>query len=224
MTHAFRPWMSVLVFAVTLAGVEAPAFAQNVAANPPAFVGKIWVATDPEAAPGTLRIFTADGALLMTSCTETYRVARGTRSGSRVRWQEDSERIDAQVSGGIRDLTLTLALRGGPKVEHYRLATSPLLCGDLRPAPDPSAWTIVANTGAPPTLTGLTGTVHHLDIEGGTWVIRDAAGTQFNPMNLPVAFRVEGLAVELDARRRDDLVSIAMTGPLLQIVRIRRRP
>lgn len=77
--------------------------------------------------------------------------------------------------------------------------------------------------GAPPTITGLTGTVRHLDVEGGVWVIRDEAGTQFTPAALPEAFRVDGLAVELDARRRDDMVSTSMTGPLVEIVRIRRR-
>lgn len=134
MTPTFRSCLGALVFAATLTRVTAPVLAQGTARDLSAFVGKVWIATDPEAAPGTLRVFTADGALLMTSCTETYRVARWTRSGNRIRWQEDTERIDAQVRGGVRDLTLTLDLRGGPKVEHYRLATAPLLCGDLRPA------------------------------------------------------------------------------------------
>ena len=32
------------------------------------FVGKIWIATDPSAAPGTFRIFLPDGTLVMDLC------------------------------------------------------------------------------------------------------------------------------------------------------------
>jgi hypothetical protein len=69
----------------------------------------------------------------------------------------------------------------------------------------------------------LAGTVHRLDIEGGVWVIRDAQGTNYQPTNLPDAFRTEGMSVEAEARRRDNLVSIGMTGTLVDVVRIRQR-
>lgn len=215
---------TVVMAAVLAATAGATMRAQSGAATS-AFVGKMWVATDADAAPGSLRVFTADGTLLMTSCTETYRTARWTRvSARRIRWQEDTASIEADVSGGARELTLTLHLRGGTKVEHYRLASAPFVCGDLRPTPEPNAWVVVAPSGPAPTLTGRRGTVRHLEIEGGVWVIRDEAGTQFSPSNLPEAFRADGLAVEFDARRRDDMVSTGMTGPLIEIVRIRRRP
>jgi heat shock protein HslJ len=77
--------------------------------------------------------------------------------------------------------------------------------------------------GSGPTV-HITGTVHHLDLEGGVFVIRDADGTQYNPVNLPDAFRVDGMAVEVDARRRDDMASIGMVGPLVELLRIRSRP
>lgn len=217
-------WTSSIAFATTLAGVSVSSADAQSGGSAAAFVGKVWVATDADAAPGTLRVFAADGTLLMTSCGETYRLARWTRSGRRVSWQEDTARIDADVSGGARELTLTLRLRDGAKVEHYRLATVPFLCGDSRPAPGPEAWVVVASGGLPATIAGRAGAVHHLEIEGGLWVIRDAGGTQFSPTNLPEAFKVEGLAVEFDARRRDDMVSVGMSGPLIEIVRIRRRP
>lgn len=70
----------------------------------------------------------------------------------------------------------------------------------------------------------ITGTVHHLNLEGGLYVIRDAQGTNYNPVNLPKAIRVEGMAVEADARRRDDMASIGMVGPLVELLRIRRQP
>ena len=79
------------------------------------------------------------------------------------------------------------------------------------PSPDPGAVERIA------------GTVHHLDVEGGLFVIRDAAGTQYHPTNLPEAFRHEGMAVEADARRRDDMMSIGMVGPMIELLRVRQR-
>ena len=70
----------------------------------------------------------------------------------------------------------------------------------------------------------ISGTVHHLDLEGGLFVIRDTKGTQYNPVNLPDAIRVEGMAVETVARRRGDMASIGMVGPLVELLRIRSRP
>lgn len=81
--------------------------------------------------------------------------------------------------------------------------------------PDPS--------GSGPT-DQISGTIRYLDLEGGLYVIQDAEGTSYNPMNLPEAFRVEGMAVEAEARRRDDIASIGMVGPVVELLRIRRRP
>jgi hypothetical protein len=69
----------------------------------------------------------------------------------------------------------------------------------------------------------LAGTVHHLDLEGGLYVIRDAQGAQYKPTNLPATYQREGLAVEVEARRRDDMASIGMVGPLIELIRIRER-
>ena len=68
----------------------------------------------------------------------------------------------------------------------------------------------------------LAGTVHRMDVEGGLYVIRDATGTSYNPTNLPTEFRVDGLAVEADATRRDDVVSIGMVGTMVDLRRIRK--
>lgn len=48
--------------------------------------------------------------------------------------------------------------------------------GWVEPTPQP--------VGSGPAL-HITGTVHHLDLEGGLFVIRDTQGTQYNPVNLP---------------------------------------
>ena len=86
------------------------------------------------------------------------------------------------------------------------------------------AWTEVMPS--PPEagqLLRMTGTVRRVELEGGVWVVRDSAGTTFNPTNLPAAFQREGLAVEVEARRRDDMASIGMVGPIVEIIRIRSR-
>ena len=67
------------------------------------------------------------------------------------------------------------------------------------------------------------GTVQYVDLEGGLFVIRDAQGVQYNPTNLPQAFRRDGMLVEAEAQRRDDIASIGMVGPIIELLRIRAR-
>jgi heat shock protein HslJ len=69
----------------------------------------------------------------------------------------------------------------------------------------------------------ISGTVRHLDLEGGIYVIEDATGTRYNPTNLPEEFRTDGKAVEAEGTRRDDMVSIGMVGPMVELRRIRER-
>jgi heat shock protein HslJ len=66
------------------------------------------------------------------------------------------------------------------------------------------------------------GLVRHLDLEGGLFVIEDADGPRYYPINLPPTFQLDGLPVEAEARPRDDLASIGMVGPLVELVRIRK--
>ena len=68
----------------------------------------------------------------------------------------------------------------------------------------------------------LGGTVRHVELEGGLFVIDAADGTRYVPTNLPKAYQVDGLALEAEARRRDDMASIAMVAPLVELVRIRK--
>ena len=75
-----------------------PPAAPPASAAPLAFVGTIWLSSDPAAVLGTMRIFLADGTLVMDSCFETYRLARWeVLDGRRVAWQEDTARIEAEV-------------------------------------------------------------------------------------------------------------------------------
>jgi heat shock protein HslJ len=68
----------------------------------------------------------------------------------------------------------------------------------------------------------LGGTVRHVELEGGLFVIDAADGTRYVPTNLPPDYQVDGLALEAEARRRDDMASIAMVAPLVELVRIRK--
>ena len=70
----------------------------------------------------------------------------------------------------------------------------------------------------------LGGTVRHVELEGGLFVIDAADGTRYVPTNLPADYRLDGLALEAEARRRDDMASIAMVAPLVELVRIRKAP
>ena len=98
------------------------------------FVGKTWLSTDSSAPRGTIRIFLPDGTLLMDSCGETYRLARWTSiDASRIAWDEDGARIEADVSQAAADvLELRLQLKSEVKVERYRLAQVPYVCPDSR--------------------------------------------------------------------------------------------
>ncbi|HZM27250.1 MAG TPA: hypothetical protein VFB89_07825 [Gemmatimonadales bacterium] len=69
----------------------------------------------------------------------------------------------------------------------------------------------------------VTGVVHHVDVEGGFYVIRGEDGVTYDPTNLPQEFQKDGLSVEADVRKRDDAVGTHMTGTIVDLVRIRKR-
>jgi heat shock protein HslJ len=66
------------------------------------------------------------------------------------------------------------------------------------------------------------GIVRHVELEGGLFVIDAADGTRYVPTNLPPDYQVDGLPLEAEARRRDDMASIAMVAPLVELVRVRK--
>jgi len=83
----------------------------------------------------------------------------------------------------------------------------------------PNGWVdLKTDAGTVPALQ-FAGTVHRLDVEGGVWVIRDPQGATYQPTNLPETFRKEGMSVEAEGRRRDDLASIGMAGTLVDLTR-----
>lgn len=66
------------------------------------------------------------------------------------------------------------------------------------------------------------GTVHHLAENGGAWVVRTAGGRQYQPIQLPAEFQVDGLAVEVQALKHDNLVTGDTLGPTIDIIEIRK--
>jgi heat shock protein HslJ len=68
----------------------------------------------------------------------------------------------------------------------------------------------------------LVGTVRKLEVEGGVEVIETPDGEQLVPINLPRSLAAEpGISIEAELRRRPDLVSYTMAGPLVELLRVR---
>jgi hypothetical protein len=70
----------------------------------------------------------------------------------------------------------------------------------------------------------FTGTVQHIDIEGGFYAIRGDDGVTYDPLDLPSDFRVPGLRVRAVGVIRDDIATIRQVGPVLDIRDIRKLP
>jgi hypothetical protein len=69
----------------------------------------------------------------------------------------------------------------------------------------------------------IVGTVRRVELEGGFFAIQGDDGVSYDPTNLPEQFQKDGLQIETEARRRDDRAGIHMAGPIVDLVRIRRR-
>jgi hypothetical protein len=76
---------------------------------------------------------------------------------------------------------------------------------------------------ADPGVFRVTGTVRYQTFEGGFWTVRGDDDVSYDPIHgLPAAFQVEGLRVRLEARRLEDVATIHMAGPVVEIVTIVR--
>jgi hypothetical protein len=76
-----------------------------------------------------------------------------------------------------------------------------------------------------PNLVVVNGTVRFMTFEGGFWAIRGDDNVTYDPLGgLPAAFQLEGLRVRIEARRRNDMASIHMAGPIVEIISINRLP
>jgi len=68
----------------------------------------------------------------------------------------------------------------------------------------------------------VTGTVRHIDLEGGFYGLEADDGTKLDPVNLPEEFRQDGMRVWVRVKELKDRVSIHMWGQVVRIVEIKR--
>jgi hypothetical protein len=87
-------------------------------------------------------------------------------------------------------------------------------------APETPAMTEPAPHEPAPTRISTTGTVRHLDLEGGFWGIIADDGRKFDPMGLDAAFQKEGLRVRIEATPETDMMSTRMWGTMVTLTKI----
>ena len=63
----------------------------------------------------------------------------------------------------------------------------------------------------------LQGTVVKNDLEGGFFAIEGDDGKTYEPLNLPEAFKTDGMRIKATVRLRDDVGSIHMVGDIIEI-------
>ncbi len=66
----------------------------------------------------------------------------------------------------------------------------------------------------------IIGTVSYVPLEGGFYAIRGDDGMNYDPMNLPAAFRKDGLRVRVKGVVMRDAVSFHMYGTIIKIIEI----
>ena len=96
----------------------------------PAFIGRVWRATDRGVPLGSMMIFLPDRTLLMDSCFETYRVSKWGVAGDRIRWLEDTVPLEAEVVTPSQD-ELILKIAGQNREQRFMALTDPYTCPDM---------------------------------------------------------------------------------------------
>jgi hypothetical protein len=96
----------------------------------PAFMGRVWRATDRGVPLGTIMVFLPDRTLLMDSCFETYRVSKWGVAGDRIRWLEETVPLEAEVVTPSQD-ELILKIAGQNREQRYMAMTDPYTCPDM---------------------------------------------------------------------------------------------
>jgi len=206
---------------------EAPAPAADatpeIAAVQPSFINKVWsVAESAQVELGSQRIFLSDGTLVMTSANSTPAFGSWTYDGKRLTITEEGREYPTDILAlSESEFRIRMHSPGEPVEIRFEPAKQNAI---VRANADDGTWTEpAAATASDASQLRFAGSVHHLELEGGLYAIRDAGGTQYNPLNLPDDFKANGLAVDVEARRRDDTASIGMVGPMIEILRIRKR-
>ncbi len=69
----------------------------------------------------------------------------------------------------------------------------------------------------------FTGTVTHVKLGAGAWTLQAADGNQYQLLKPPAELKKEGLEVEIKGKIRDDVVTTAMIGPVLEVESFKTR-
>jgi len=67
-----------------------------------------------------------------------------------------------------------------------------------------------------------TGTVVFLSLEGGFYGIKGDDGRNYDPMNLPVEFREDGLRIRFEGKELTDRASFHMWGRIIEIKHVEK--
>jgi hypothetical protein len=96
---------------------------------------RVWIDQDSAAPQGSLRAFLSDGTLVMTSCTETYRLSPWRWvEGATLVWEEDGRVLRAEVAMVERDdMGMVIDIGDGERLtQRFKAAKAPVVCPDLR--------------------------------------------------------------------------------------------
>ncbi|MDP2039341.1 MAG: hypothetical protein Q8L04_18340 [Ignavibacteria bacterium] len=65
-----------------------------------------------------------------------------------------------------------------------------------------------------------TGIVKRIELEGGFWGIVSDDNQNFDPLNLPQSYQVDGKRIKFSYKERNDLASFHMWGTIIEIIEI----
>jgi hypothetical protein len=68
----------------------------------------------------------------------------------------------------------------------------------------------------------MTGTITYIDLEGGFYGIIADSGDRYFPINLDQQYKVNNLKVRIEGKIRKDVITTAMWGTPLEILKIER--
>lgn len=72
-----------------------------------------------------------------------------------------------------------------------------------------------------PALQEWSGTIQFLDLEGGVWVLTTATGQRYQLFRAPRELLQEGLGVTVTGQIREDVMTVAQVGPVLEVTGFR---
>ena len=96
------------------------------------------------------------------------------------------------------------------------LCAGAIACGS-QDLPDPID--LVGPSQRPNDAFTIRGTVELVQVEGGCWTILTNEG-RYEPLELPAAYRQDGLEVLAEVAPRTDLASICQVGPIVALLRL----